>query len=221
MQPKIQKLLLSFFGKFKQKTFVKGEIVVKPANEKVFFLTHGIVKMSGLFKEGGSLTLNIYKPHTLFPMSPLLNNKKDRYTYTALTKVQGHFAPKNKFRQFLKKNPGVIFDLLKRIYLGLDGFFTRLESLLSNDAYLRLLTHLVIHTKRFGEVHHKQTIFDWHITHHQLASQTGLARETVTREIKKLQDKGLIGYTGKKLFIYDPLKLEQEYILYSNPKIAS
>ncbi len=112
--------------------------------------------------------------------------------------------------------------------MGLDGFFARLESLLLGDAYLKLLTQLVIHTKRFGQKNQNEITFDWHITHHQLASQTGLARETVTREIKKLQNKGLIGYTGKTLFVYDLSKLEQEFILYtksssvySNPKIGS
>lgn len=171
--------------------------------------------MSGRLKDKELLTLNIYKPYSLFPMSPLLNNKQDKYAYTTLTEVQGYFAPKKALREFIKKNPDVLFDLLKRIYRGLDGFFARLESLLLGDAYLRLLTHLVIYSKRFGENHEKKPAFNWHITHHQLASQTGLARETVTREIKKLQDKGLIGYKGKKLVIHNPADLEKELTSYN------
>lgn len=216
MQPKVRKILHSFFGKSKLKIFTRGETIVQPPNKKVFFLTRGVVKMSGLLKEGGLLTLNIYRPYALFPMSLVLNNKQDRYTYVALTEVQGYFAPKKDFRQFIRKNPDILFDLLKRIYSGLDWFFARLESLLVEDAYLKLLTQLVIYTKRFGQNNQNGTVFDWHVTHHQLASQTGLARETVTREIKKLQNKGLIGYSGKKLVIYDLAKLEQEFILYKN-----
>lgn len=208
MEPKVQKLLLSFFDNFKLTSFTKGETVIKPSNRKVFFLTRGIVKMSGQLKDRELLTLNIYKPYSLFPMSPLLNNKPDKYAYTALTEVQGHFAPNQKFRQFIKKNPDVLFDLLKRIYRGLDGFFARLESLLFGDAYLRLLTHLVIYSKRFGKNSNGE--HNWYVTHHQLASQTGLARETVTREIKKLQEKNLIGYKGKKLLIHDTMALEKE-----------
>lgn len=209
MQPKVQKLLLTFFGNYKSVSFSKGKTVIKPSNQKVFFLTRGIVKMSGRLKDQELLTLNIYKPYSLFPMSPLLNNKLDKYTYIALTEIEGYFAPKKALREFIKKNPGVLFDLLKRIYRGLDGFFVRLESLLLGDAYLRLLTHLVMYSKRFNKNH------DWHVTHHQLASQTGLARETVTREIKKLQDKGLIGYKGKKLLIHNPLALEHELSTYN------
>lgn len=91
----------------------------------------------------------------------------------------------------------------------------RVEALLLGDAYLRVLTHLIIYTRRFGKNASDKIVFDWSLTHQQLASQTGLARESVTREIRKLQDKGLIGYLGKKIFIYDLEKLEQECVTHS------
>lgn len=164
------------------------------------------------------LTLNLYKPYALLPMSLIVNNKQDKYTYNALSTVEGYFAPTTDFKNFIKNNPSVLFDLLKRIYFGLEGFFMRMETLLLGDATLRILIHLIIYTRRFGKNTQDKIIFDWSLTHHQLASQTGLARESVTREIKKLQDKGLIGYSGKKLLIYDLSKLEEEYI--SHKKIT-
>lgn len=198
------------------KTFAKGKVVLRPSNKRIFFLTRGTVKMSRLPKEGILPALNIYKPHALFPMSLVLGKGRDKHTYTALAEVQGYLASKKEFEEFIKKNPEVLFDLLKRIYRGLDGFFARLESLLLGDVRLRILTQLLIYTKRFGQKNQDRITFDWHMTHHHLASETGLARETVTREIRKLQKKGLVGYSGKKLFIYDLLKLEQECISYSN-----
>lgn len=210
MQPKIQKLLISFFAKSELKSFAKGEIVIQSESKRIFFLTAGVVRMFSSSKEGVEVTLNIYKSYALFPMSLILNNKPDKYTYDALTEVEGYFAPKKDFKNFIKNNPGILFDLLKRIYLGLDGFFMRVEALILGNAYLKVLTQLIIHARRFGQNQQDKIIFDWHLTHHQLASQTGLARESVTKEIKKLQDKGLIGYVGKKLFIYDLLKLEEE-----------
>lgn len=220
MQPKVQNLLQSFFGKFDEKSFVKGETIIKSNQETgIFFLTKGVVRMFVLSK-GDELTLNIYKSYALFPMSEVLNHKKERYTYDALTEVWGYFAPKKDFENFLSKNPQVVFDLLGRIYRGLDGFFMRLEALLSKDAYIRVLTQLVIYTRRFGKQDKNKITFDWHLTHHQLASQTGLARESVTKQIKKLQDKGLIGYSGKKMFVYNLLKLEEE-CFYNVKKIST
>ena len=163
--------------------------------------------------------LNIYRAYSLFPMS-LIFNIQNKYTFISLTEVQGYFAPKKDFKWFINRNPAVLFDLLKRIYQGFDGFFMLLEALLSGDAFYRVLTQLIIYARRFGQKNQSIITFDWHLTHHQLASQTGLARESVTREIKKLQKQGLVGYSGKKLFIYDLSKLEEEWHL-TNTKIVT
>ena len=210
MQPEIQKILKSFFIKFQAKSFVKGKtVIIGGKDRRVFFLTRGVVRMFSI-QRGTELTLNIYKQYALFPMALVLNNQKDRYKYDALTDVEGYFAPKKEFEKFLNKNPKVLFDLLGRIYRGLEGFFMRMETLLSGDAHFRILTQLVIYSRRFGQSERGRITFDWHLTHQELASQTGLARETVTKEIKKLQDKGFVGYIGKKLVIYDLPSLEEE-----------
>lgn len=210
MEPEIQKLLYSFFDKFDLKSFAKGKTIIKPTSGKIFFLTKGAVKMLGLSKKTEDLTLNIYKVYSLFPIS-LIFNMQNKYTFKSLTETQGYFAPKKDFAKFIIKNPTVLLDLLKRIYQGLDGFFMLSEALLSGNAFYKVLVHLIIHAKRFGQKNQDTITFDWPLTHHQLASQTGLARESVTRQIKKLQNKGLVGYSGKKLFIYDLSKLEKSF----------
>ena len=203
MQPKIQKLLYSFFGKYKLRTFVKGEIIIRSGNKKIFFLTKGVVRMFTNLKGIDQLTLNVYKANSIFPMNLILGVNGDKYRYDALTEVEGYFSPKKDFEAFLRKNPQILFDLLKRIYRGLDGLFMHLQALLTGDAYFRIVTSLIIYAKRFGKLNQDKITFDYHLTHHQLALQTGLARESVTKEIKILQDKGLVGYLGKKLFIYN------------------
>ena len=145
----------------------------------------------------------------------LVFDQEDKHLYLALSKVEGYFAPPKVFGKFIRKNPEILYDLLKRIYRGLSGFLMLLEVQLSGDAYLKTLTHLIVYTKRFGQPNQGVITFDWHLTHKQLASQTGLARESVTKEMLKLQKKGLVGYQGKKLFIYNPSKLEEEYLKFS------
>lgn len=213
MDPKIQKLLYSFFKKFERRVFIKDETILKPGERKIFFLTDGAVRMFSVSRKNSEITLNIYKKYSLFPM-PLIFDLKNKYTFDSLTKAEGYYAPEKDFKKFLDKNPDVLFDLVKRIYLGFDGFFTQLEALLLGDAFCRVITSLIVYTRRFGQKSNDIFTFDWQLTHKQIASQTGLARESVTREIKKLQEKGLIGYSKKKLFVYDLNKLEEEYFSY-------
>ncbi len=213
MDQEIQKLLFSFFGDFKLQSFSKEKTILKPNANKIFFLTKGVVRMFSTSKEKDEITINIYKAYSLFPM-PLIFDLENKYTFGSLTEVEGYFAPKEDLRVFVKKNPIVLFDLVKRIYQGFDGFFTQIEALLLGDGYSRVITALIIYTRRFGKKDQNTITFDWHLTHRQIASQTGLARESVTREIKKLLNKGLIGYSGKKLFVNDLNKLEEEYHAY-------
>ncbi len=214
MEPEVQKLLHAFFGQFNLELFAKGETIAAPANGKIFFLTKGVVKMLGISKKEEALTLNIYKAYSLFPI-PLIFDMQNKYTFISLTKTQGYFAPKKDFTKFIIKNPTILLDLLKRIYRGLDGFYMLSETLLSKDAFHRVLTQLIIYARRFGQKNNDIITFDWPLTHRQLASQTGLARESVTRQIKKLQNKGLVGYSGKKLYVHDLSKLEEEFTSYN------
>ena len=218
MEPTVKTLLFSFFEKFGLRSFPKGAVAIKPEDRRIFFLTKGVVRMGGTSKEKNPITLNIYKAYALFPLS-LLFKTKDTYTFDCLTKVEGYFAPQKDFETFLKQHPAVLFDVLRRIYQGFDGFFLLFAALLSKDAYYRVLTQLVIHARRFGKKDQNRITFDWHITHDQLASQTGLARESVTREIKKLQKKMIVGYSGKKLFIFNLDKLEDECFSFRDSKM--
>lgn len=214
MQPKIKKLLLKFFSQYNQETFSRGKTIISPRNNKIFLLTAGTVRMYSQISKS-ELTLNIFKPFSVFPMALILSNEQNKYVYDALEESRGYFAPKKDFKNFIKTNPKILFDLLRRIYLGLDGYYMQVEALLLGDAYFKILTHLVIYTRRFGKSDKDKVTFDLRLTHHQLASQTGLARESATKVMKKLQDKGLVGYQGKKLFVYDAVKLEEERFLSS------
>jgi len=166
------------------------------------------VRCFALSPEGTELTINIFKPVSFFPVGWALNNRADNYTYQAVTDLEVYIAPKEEFEKFLQHNPDVVYDLLKRIYRGLDGYFLRMESLLSGTPSFKTAVQLVIHTKRFGIKEAEK--YKVNLTHTQLASLAGLTRETVTREIKKLEDKKLVTYEGKQLIILDIAKLEAQ-----------
>jgi CRP/FNR family transcriptional regulator len=205
MDSKVQEKLQNFFGKFEQKKFKKGELLVKPHKEleRVFFLVKGTVRMYSVSKKGVEITLNVFKPFSIFPLGPIINDKENLYFYDALNDVTAFSAPKKEVLSFFQKEHEVTFDLLARIYKGLDGYFLRMESLLGGDAYHKVVTQLVIQERRFGKVE---------LTHSKLASLTGLSRETVTREINKLQKKSVVAYKGWKLKIRSAEKLERELL---------
>lgn len=205
MDIKIQKKLEKFFSKFKNQNFKKGDILIKPDHPPsgIFCLKEGMVKQYSISTNGEELILNIYKPISLFPMSYAINNTLPQHYYEAMTPVSAWSAPKEDTLKFIRKNADVLLDLLSRIYKGLEGFFLRMENLMAGSARAKLITTLLIYAKRFGKVK---------ITEKDLAAQSGITRETVSREMQKLKEKGLLNFQKSTLTIYDLQRLEKELI---------
>src|SRR3989344_4021843 len=145
-------------------------------------------------------------------MSWILNDVVSHYYFEALNEVTVWKAPKEVFLKFLKGEPEVLFDLVKRIYGGLEGYFSRMEYLMSGNAMSRLITEILIYARRFGKKGNNNIVVNLKLTEKDLASQTGIARETVSRELTKLKDKGLISFESNTLIVNNLLELESELI---------
>lgn len=213
MDINIQKKLDIFFRQFKFKKYKKGELLIRADDDPsgIFYLKEGIVKEYTISKKGDELILNIYKPISFFPMSWAINDTSNNYYFEAVTDTLLWRAPKSGAVEFIKSNPDVLYDLLSRVYKGTDGLLLRMACLMSGNAYTKLVTELLIHTKRFGSKK-KDGTFEIKISEKDLAAQAGMTRETISRELKLLKDKGLVILDTKLLIINDVQKLEAELV---------
>lgn len=204
--------LTEFFDSYKKYQYQKKEILIRPDEDpgSVFYLEQGVVRMYAISANGEELVINIFKPGAFFPMSWVLNNSTPRHYYEAMENVSLRKAPKLEFLEFLTQNPDLVIDLLKRIYLGLEGYFTRMEYLMTGKAASRLITELLIFAKRFGSLANGSTVVSVKLTEKDLAAQAGITRETVSRELQKLKNKGLVKLEKNTLIINDLTKLEAE-----------
>lgn len=191
---KTEKKIIAFFSKYKFKRFKKGECLIRSGEiPRVFCLQKGLVRSISLLKNESEVIVNIFKPISFFPTNWVINDRYEPYNYEALTDVEVYISPKIEFRRFLRKNPDVIYDLLKRIYRGLEGYQLRVESLLSNNDQYKILVQILISIKRFGRVN-ESGFYEFKLDEEELASLTGLSRRTVVREITRLKKKGLLKY---------------------------
>lgn len=203
----------NFFTRYPKKTFLRGQLLITPKKspDGIYCITVGVVRCVAVSKQK-ELTINVYKPISFFPMFLVMNGKPDRYAYEALTGIESYCAPIADVKQFIETEHDVAYDLLKRIYKGLDGYFLRMESLLSGNAQTRVAATIYVHAQRFGKVLERHQT-EVRLTHQQIASQSGLTRETVTRELKIMQGKDVVCYRGRSLIIPDLRRLEQEIFL--------
>jgi CRP-like cAMP-binding protein len=211
MQEKIAKKIDGFFTQFRQQTYKKRQIIIRADEDPtgILYLKEGIVKKYAISQKGDELVVNLFKPISFFPMSWALINTTNNYYYEAVTDVTVWKAPKEAVVTFVKENPDVLFDLMCRMYTGTEGMLTRMTYLMAGNANARLLTELIIQAKRFGKQQADGKIMI-KVSEKELAAQSGMTRETVSREMKTVKEKGLIVTEKGQLLLTDIASLEEE-----------
>jgi CRP-like cAMP-binding protein len=81
---------------------------------------------------------------------------------------------------------------------------------MAGNAYTRLIIELIIMAKRFGEKNQSNDSVRFKTTEKDLAAQTGITRETVSREFKKLIQKNIISFAKEEVIVHNILNLEKE-----------
>lgn len=210
MNRSVQSRLDDFFKSHPSKFYKPGEIITLANQEPagVSLLISGFVEQYDITPEGNKLIVNIYKPSTFFPMSWAINKTPNAYFFGAVTQTELKQAESSQTVNFLKNNPDIMFDLLSRVYKGTDAVLRRLVLAASGIAANRLIFELLIEAYRFGE----ETNDDKHVIRIKqsvLAARSGLARETVSRELYKLVQENLISRAGH-LILLDIKNLEHK-----------
>lgn len=193
MDSSAEAVVATFFEKREEKYRAKDTILAMPGSnlKAVMYLVDGIVEQYDITPEGNKVIVNIFKPGSFFPMSWAINNTPNSYFFAALSDVRFKQAAPEAVVQLLKDNPEVAFDLLSRVYKGTDAILRRLVLASSGMASARLIFELIVEAYRFG-VKKGDGVIAVKVKQGSLAARSGLARETVSRELHKLERAGLV-----------------------------
>ncbi len=183
-----------FFKNQKQVAFKKGDTILKSGTNPpgVYFIEQGFVRQYIFTQTGQELTLHFFKPKSFFPLFWAVNDLPNRYYYQAFTPLKTYLAPKDEVINLLKTDPELVFELSRRLLSGIDGLVTRIEFLASRNASERTLGILYFLGKHFGTNKDNKLTLNYPFTHEDIATLTGLTRETTSRELKKLAMEGKI-----------------------------
>ena len=181
-----------FYASRPLRTLEAGQLLLVPGDTPppVTLLESGIVLQYQISDNGTRQVLNFFKQGAFFPANAAINQTPASYYFEALTAITYRQAAAPAVDSFLRTHPDVLYDLTSRLYRGMDGLLSKLAHALSESADARILNELSIHAARFGT----QTADGIQIplTGTALAEQTGLTRETVSRELSKLKQAGLV-----------------------------
>lgn len=206
------KELESFYKQFTIRRYKKGETLIRADDnpQGIFYLTKGYVRRYTISKAGFELTLQILKPISYFPMVWAINGTPNAYNFEALTAVEVGRAPREQVVNFIKDKPTVIFELMSELLEDFEETFNRLEHLVFSDAYRRVISVLLYLAKHFGDKSGNGVIVNHRFTQQDIATLVGVARETASNEMVKLEKKGLVKYIDHSMLFESINKLDLE-----------
>lgn len=141
-----------------------------------------------------------------------INGTPNVYYFEALTAVVVGRAPRDDVVNFIKDKPEIIFELMSGILEDYAETLLRVEHLVFSDAYRRVISILVYIAKHFGEKTSGGTIVHHRFNQQDIATLVGIARETASIELAKIEKKNLIKYIDHSMFFGSLNKMEQELI---------
>ena len=179
----------------------------------IYFLKKGYVRLYSIFESGEELTLIIFKSNDFFPVAWAINNDPNEYYLEAMTDAELYRAPKDDLLKFLSLSPEVFFEFTSRMLYRMSGVLKRMEYLVFGNAYQKVASMILICASRFGEKNGNKLTIQLSLTHKDIANLLGITRETVSLEIKKLKEKGVVVYRGRYIIVEDINKLQKESLL--------
>lgn len=200
----------NFFSSYPVRRIKKGQIIIYAGDAPagVYHIQSGKVRQYDINYRGDEIVVNVFKSPAFFPMSWAINRGENRYFFEAMTDVELQLAPADEVVDFLKAEPEIMYNLLSRLYSGVDGLQRRMAHLMGGSARSRILFELIVECSRFGAPQHDGS-YVLSVNESELAKSSGLSRETANRELSKLKTRDLIVHQGKNLVVKDIKELQE------------
>ncbi|MDZ7744581.1 MAG: Crp/Fnr family transcriptional regulator [Candidatus Saccharibacteria bacterium] len=210
---KIDTKVAAFFKQYPMRSYSKKQVLIHNGDQPqhVFYLEKGTVRQYDISYRGDEVVVNVFKPGSFFPMIWAITDVPNKFFFDAVEDIQVYIAPRSDVVSFLKNNTDVMFNLLSRVYIGVDGLLGRMVQLMSGSARNRLLYELATECRRFGSPQADKSC-SITINEDELAARVGLTRETISRELQKAQKSGLLRKQRSQIVVTDLAKLEADLL---------
>jgi len=204
--------LVNFFARYPKKKYDAGEVIISSGGEAryIFFIDKGIVRSFYIDEKGNELTINLFKPLNLFPLSAVLAERGNVYNIQAFTSVEVSFAPVPVVLKHLDENSQLKNRIIRNFAKGLEGYVIRSFFLIKGSASQKVASTFLMLTKRFGKKINRLITINLPLTHQNIADLAGITRETASIQIGLLKKEKIISTQGKRIAILSFSKLSRK-----------
>lgn len=205
--------LENFFQKGRKVNYAKDEIILGPHTKPrgIYFIEQGFVKIYSISKRGDENIHIIYKPGEIFPIVWALRNRRHNIFYSTVSDCQLRLVARGDFLKFIKASGPAAYLLLIQLADQFSVHINRVESLGLRHVNERVAHRLLMLATRFGKKRGNKITIEAPLTHQTIADSINLTRESVSREIERLEKQNIIEYSEHKIVINNAKKLAEEF----------
>jgi CRP/FNR family transcriptional regulator len=197
--------LVNLFHEGTKLTYKRGEYVIRPGETPgdVYYIESGLVKAFNISKYGEENLLIIRKGHEIFPLIWAITGQEREIIYQALAPTVLWRITRAAFLEFLQTHPDGLPPMLDMITEMYRIHSERILNLEYRSVRERVVSFLLTMSQRFGRETPDGLLVDVPLRHQDIASSINASRETASREISRLEQKGLISNSQQYITLKD------------------
>jgi CRP-like cAMP-binding protein len=170
--------------------FLKGD-----PSDGLYAIRRGLIRIGTTDDLGRQMTMNLLGGGDVFGEIALLDGRSRTADAVALEDTAMFFLPRRDFLSLLDRESSIAQQLIGLLCARLRDVIGRMEETAFLPAAIRLARRILVLAADYGtEVHASQE---------ELASLTGVTRETVNRQLQSWKRTGVISLARGRLVIHD------------------
>jgi CRP/FNR family cyclic AMP-dependent transcriptional regulator len=171
--------------------------------DALYIVKAGIVKLISLSEKGTESILHILRPGGIFG-ELIVNEEKRPFSAVTVTDVTVSLMKRTTLLDLLSTRPAFSLNFLRMLTARLLRVETEFADHLNAWAYHRLARELLHLAGDLGVETPAGTLIPLHLTHEDLSNLIGTARETVTIQLHKFEEMGMIHREGRRIIVDRP-----------------
>jgi CRP/FNR family cyclic AMP-dependent transcriptional regulator len=199
------------------KVYPKGTMLFMEGQDSlgIYMVCHGQVKLSTSSPDGKVMILGIAHPGDILGLSAVISNFDHETSAEVMDLCQINFVPKAEFLKFIKRHPAACMSAARQLGRNYYSAHKLICSLGLSDSVFVKLGKLFLSWSGNEQAARGQVRLRNTFTHEEIAEMIGTSRETVTRALRSMRERGLVTLKGSELMIHDHRSLSRsvgEYV---------
>ena len=197
---------IDILKKIEHKKFKKGDVIFNEGDDSksLFFISYGRMKLYKYTTDGKEQIISILSEGDFYGELDILKKSQYRVNASAITDCKICTITSRDFKELMTTRPELALAVIESLTERLTDAESLVRSLATNDIDARIAYLLSSLIDKYGEKVGDTIEIEMPLSREDMANYIGVARETISRKLKKFEKDGIIKLQGtKKIIILD------------------